>query len=69
MTDVADESRRTLVEGLVARSGLPVSPAELEALVASAGAVQEAVQRLYDVPMDHETEPALVLTFPEPSAG
>lgn len=54
---------RTLVDHLVARSGLPVSPEELDALVASAGAVQEAVRRLYAVPMDHETEPALVLTL------
>lgn len=56
---------RVLVEHLVARSGLPVSPQELDALVAAAGPVQEAVRRLYAVPMDHETEPAVTLTHPE----
>lgn len=56
---------RVLVEHLVARSGLPVSPEELDALVASAGRVQVAVRRLYAVPLDHETEPAVKLTHPE----
>jgi hypothetical protein len=67
-TPLSDGARRTLVESLVTRSGLPLSAAELETLVASAGAVEEAVQRLYAVPMDHETEPALALGFPERQA-
>jgi hypothetical protein len=61
-----DDDRRALVLGLVARSGLPASASEVEALVAAAAPVEEAVQRLYDVPMDHETEPALTLSFPGP---
>jgi hypothetical protein len=62
---LSDAARRTLVESLVVRSGLPLSAAELETLVASARGVEEAVARLYAVPMDHETEPALALGFPE----
>lgn len=58
------EGRRALVAGLVARSGIPASPAEVETLIAAAGPVQEAVQRLYDLTMEHETEPAVTLTQP-----
>lgn len=63
-----DDDRRALVLSLVARSGLPASASEVEALVAAAGPVEEAVRRLYAVPMDHETEPALSLDFPKPRA-
>lgn len=62
------EDRRALVMGLVGRSDLPASASEIDALVAAAGPVEEAVRRLYAVPMDHETEPALILGFPEPGS-
>ena len=63
---LSDDERRALVVSLVKRSGLPASATEIDALVAAAGPVEEAVQGLYAVPMDHETEPALTLGFPEP---
>lgn len=60
---------RVVVESLVARSGLPASTDEIEALVAAAPAVDAAVRRLYAVPLDHETEPAVALTHPADTAG
>jgi len=54
--------RRTLITLLVRRSGLAALPDEIDALVASAPQVEEAVRRLYAVDMDHETEPAVTLT-------
>ncbi len=64
MTGLDDHDRRTLVALLVRRSGLPVLPDELDALVVTAANVETAMQRLYAVEMDHETEPAVVLTHP-----
>ena len=65
--DTAD--RRALIALLVARSGLPVQEDEIDALVGAAPAVEESVRRLYALPMDHETEPAVRLTHPEPAPG
>lgn len=59
-----DDARRTLITLLVRRSGLPVLPDELDALMVTAAHVESAVRRLYAVEMDHETEPAVTLTHP-----
>ena len=64
MTGLDDDARRALITLLVRRSRLPVLPDELDALVATAANVETAMQRLYAVEMDHETEPAVVLTHP-----
>ena len=56
------DDRRRLITLLVRRSGLPALPGEVDALVAVAARVEEAVRRLYAVEMDHETEPAVTLT-------
>lgn len=63
MDDMDDpEDRRTLVTLLVRRSGLPVLAEEIDALIVTAASVESAVRRLYALEMDHETEPAVVLT-------
>jgi hypothetical protein len=56
------DDRRILITLLVRRSGLPAGPDEIEALVASAAAVEKSVRRLYSIDMNHETEPAVTLT-------
>jgi hypothetical protein len=56
------DDRRRLVALLVLRSGLPALPHEVDALMAGAARIDEAVRRLYAVEMDHETGPAVALT-------
>lgn len=61
MTTGSTDPSRIIVERLVERSGIPATPDEVEALAAAAPAVDAAVRRLYAVPIDHETAPAVVV--------
>ncbi len=57
--------RRGFVESLVTRSGIPASDEEIDALADAMTAIDAAIQRLYAIPMDHETEPATALAHPD----
>jgi len=60
-----DRRGRVFVESLVTRSGIPASHAEVDALADAMTSIDAAIQRLYAVPVDHETEPATELTHPD----